>query len=63
MWILLVAVPAVCTLLIFTAALRDRVPGVPAVLEQPPEDDPVQAALLWSAWRGSARSSSGRRAW
>lgn len=61
-WILLVAVPVVCLLFIVMAALRDRVPGVPAILEQPPEDDPVQAALLWSAWRGQLSPRNAYRA-
>ena len=38
-------------LLIALAGWRDRVPGVPELLEQPPEADPVQGALLWSGWQ------------
>lgn len=61
-WILLVAVPVVCTLFILMAALRDRVPGVPAILDEPPEDDAVQGALLWSAWRGHLSPQNAYRA-
>ncbi|HET8527034.1 MAG TPA: DUF2207 domain-containing protein [Actinomycetota bacterium] len=53
-WVLnlLIGVPVALALLVLLARYRDRVPGVPRLLEQPPEDDPVQGALLWSAWQG-----------
>jgi uncharacterized membrane protein YgcG len=60
--ILLVAIPAVCALFALMARLRDRVDGVPAILEQPPEDDSVICALLWSAWRGHLAPQNAYRA-
>jgi uncharacterized membrane protein len=44
------------------ARLRDRVRDVPAMLEQPPDDDSVGAALLWSAWRGHLSPRNAYRA-
>jgi uncharacterized membrane protein len=52
LWIVLWGLPAAFAALVLLAWLRDRVRGVPRVLEDPPEDDAVVAALLWSAWRG-----------
>jgi predicted membrane protein DUF2207 len=53
-WVLylLIGVPVALALLVLLARYRDRVPGVPKLLEQPPEDDPVQGAVLWSVWQG-----------
>lgn len=56
--VLVVAMP----LLTFIAGLRDRIPEVPKYLEQPPEDDAVEAALLWSAWRGHLTPQNAYRA-
>jgi uncharacterized membrane protein YgcG len=61
-WILLVGVPVAMLLLIWLARLRDRVPEVPELLEQPPEPDPVQGALLWSAWQGHLSPHNAYRA-
>ncbi len=63
-WVLylLVGVPVALALLVLLARYRDRVPGVPKVLEQPPEDDPVQGAVLWSAWRGRLSPQNAYRA-
>ena len=63
-WVLylLVGVPVAMVLLIALARWRDRVPGVPEVLEQPPEPDPVQGALLWSAWQGHLSARNAYRA-
>lgn len=63
-WVLwlLVGVPLACALLVLLAKLRDRVRDVPPILEQPPEDDPVAAALLWSAWRGHLSPKNAYRA-
>jgi len=55
-------VPVLMVLLIALARLRDRVPGVPELLEQPPEPDPVQGALLWSAWQGHLSPQNAYRA-
>ena len=60
--ILLVAVPLALVLLVWIARVRDRVADVPDVLEQPPEDDSVAAALLWSAWRGHVSPQNAYRA-
>jgi hypothetical protein len=59
---LLVAVPVACALLVLLARVRDRVPDAPELLEQPPEDDAVAAALLWSAWRGHLSPQNAYRA-
>jgi hypothetical protein len=59
---LLVGVPLACALLVYVARLRDRVSDVPEVLEQPPEEDSVGAALLWSAWRGHLSPQNAYRA-
>jgi uncharacterized membrane protein YgcG len=59
---LLVGVPVACALFVLLARLRDRVPDVPDLLEQPPEDDAVAAALLWSAWRGHLAPQNAYRA-
>jgi uncharacterized membrane protein YgcG len=59
---LLVGVPVVLALFVVMARLRDRVPDVPEILEQPPEDDPVGAALLWSAWQGFLAPQNAYRA-
>jgi Predicted membrane protein (DUF2207) len=63
-WVLylLIGVPFALALLVLLARYRDRVPGVPKLLEQPPEDDPVQGAVLWSAWRGHLSPQSAYRA-
>jgi hypothetical protein len=60
--VLLVALPVVMVLLVLLARLRDRIPEVPRLLEQPPEPDAVQAALLWSAWRGHLSPRNAYRA-
>ena len=63
-WVLylLAAVPIALALLVLLARLRDRVADVPDLLEQPPEDDAVAAALLWSAWLGSLSPKNAYRA-
>ena len=60
--ILLVAVPLALAGLVLFARYRDRVPGVPKILEEPPEDDPVEAAVLWSAWEGHLSPQNAYRA-
>jgi uncharacterized membrane protein YgcG len=59
---LLIGVPLAMVALIALAAYRDRVPDVPGLLEQPPETDPVQGALLWSAWQGHLSPKNAYRA-
>ena len=63
-WVLylLIGVPVALALLVLLARYRDRVPGVPKLLEQPPEDDPVEGAVLWSAWQGHLSPQSAYRA-
>ena len=48
--------------LVLIARRRDRVPGVPDVLQEPPETDSVEEALLWSAWRGHLSLTNAYRA-
>lgn len=52
--VLLGAVPAFMLLMVLLARRRDRVRGVPSILQEPPEPSvhPVELALLWSAYRG-----------
>jgi uncharacterized membrane protein YgcG len=59
---LLIGVPLALALLVLLARYRDRAPGVPNVLEEPPEDDAVAAAALWSAWRGHLSPQNAYRA-
>jgi uncharacterized membrane protein len=59
---LLVGVPVAMVLLIWVARWRDQVPEVPDLIEQPPEPDPVQGALLWSAWQGHLSPQNAYRA-
>lgn len=59
---LLLAMPILMVLLVLLAKARDRIPDVPRLIEQPPETDAVQAALLWSAWRGSLSPRNAYRA-
>ena len=59
---LLIGVPVSMVLLIALARLRDQVPEVPELLEQPPEPDPVQGAILWSAWQGHLSPQNAYRA-
>jgi uncharacterized membrane protein YgcG len=63
-WVLylLIGVPALLALLVLMAKARDRVPGIPNVLEQPPDEDAVTGALLWSAWRGHLSPQNAYRA-
>jgi uncharacterized membrane protein YgcG len=51
-WLVLM-IPALMAGLVLIAYRRDRVPGVPRHLQEPPEDiHPVELAYLWSAYRG-----------
>ena len=60
--ILFLALPVVMLLLVLLAKTRDRIREVPKLLEQPPEPDAVQGALLWSAWRGHLSPQNAYRA-
>jgi uncharacterized membrane protein YgcG len=62
-WVLLVAVPLFMALMVLVAFRRDRVPGVPRHLQEPPEDiHPVDLAMLWSAYRGRLAPQNAYRA-
>jgi uncharacterized membrane protein YgcG len=63
-WVLylLLGVPVALALLVLLSRYRDRVPGVPKILEQPPEEDPVQGSVLWSAWAGHLSPQNAYRA-
>jgi uncharacterized membrane protein YgcG len=63
-WVLylLLGVPVALALLVLLARYRDRVPGIPKILEQPPEEDPVQGSVLWSAWAGHLSPQNAYRA-
>lgn len=61
--VLLVLVPLFCLAMVLLARRRDRVPGVPRYLQEPPEDlHPVDLAMLWSAYRGSLKPKNAYRA-
>jgi len=48
------AFPVLLAAMLIVAARRDRVPGVPALLPEPPEDiHPVDLAALWCAYHHS----------
>lgn len=49
---LMFGVPLLLAGFVLMSRLRDRVPGAPKVLSEPPEDDVVEAAFLWDAWLG-----------
>jgi uncharacterized membrane protein len=52
--VLMILIPLLMAGLVAVAYRRDRVPGVPRHLQEPPEDvHPVELAYLWSAYRGS----------
>jgi uncharacterized membrane protein YgcG len=59
---LLIGVPVALALLVLLARYRDRAPGVPRILQEPPEDDAVAAAALWSAWQGRLAPQNAYRA-
>jgi uncharacterized membrane protein len=52
-WILLAAETLVFVVAVVVSRIRDRVPGVPDLLQDPPEElHPVDLAQLWGAARG-----------
>jgi uncharacterized membrane protein len=62
-WVLLFLVPLYCAVMVLVARRRDRVPGVPRYLQEPPEDiHPVDLAMLWSASRSSVEPKNAYRA-
>ncbi|MFN2543265.1 MAG: DUF2207 domain-containing protein [Actinomycetota bacterium] len=61
--VLYAVLPMVFLLLVLLAFLRDRVPGIPGHLQEPPEDiHPVQLAYLWAAYRGRFSPKNAYRA-
>jgi uncharacterized membrane protein YgcG len=53
-WVAVVALPVLFALLLLIARLRDRVPGVPRIIPDPPEDiEPMHLVQLWGAYRGA----------
>ncbi|HEX2025719.1 MAG TPA: DUF2207 domain-containing protein, partial [Actinomycetota bacterium] len=61
--VLLVVVPLFMVAMVVVARRRDRVPGVPRYLQEPPEEiHPVDLAMLWSAYRGSLEPKNAYRA-
>ena len=61
--ILLVLVPLFMVAMVVLARRRDRVPGTPRYLQEPPEDiHPVDLAMLWSAYRRSLQPKNAYRA-
>ncbi|MGH2692369.1 MAG: DUF2207 family protein [Actinomycetota bacterium] len=53
MWIAMGALPLVLAMLVVISRLRDRVPGVPAMMQTPPEDiHPVELAQMWAVANG-----------
>jgi uncharacterized membrane protein YgcG len=62
-WVLLVAVPLFAAAMVVVARRRDRVPGIPRHLQEPPEDThPVDLAMLWSASQGHLEPKNAYRA-
>lgn len=62
-WVLLFAVPLFAATMVMVARRRDRVPGVPRYLQEPPEDiHPVDLAMLWSAAEGHLEPKNAYRA-
>jgi uncharacterized membrane protein len=60
---LMVLVPLFCAGMVLLARRRDRVPNVPRVLSEPPEDiHPVDLAMLWSAYRRRLQAKNAYRA-
>ena len=55
LWVVLLIVFAILLpVLVIVARRRDRVPGVPRILQEPPEAiHPVDLAVLWNSWHHS----------
>lgn len=61
-WVLVFVAPLVYLGLVAIARIRDRVPGVPRLLQDPPEDlHPMQLAQLWGAYRGAVNPQDAYR--
>ena len=58
----IVGLPLLFAAMVLIARRRDRVPGVPRHLQEPPEDiHPVELAYLWAAYRGDTTPKSAYR--
>lgn len=61
-WPLLPAVPILMALLVVVSRRRDRVSGVPRMLQEPPEDlAPMDLARLWGSYRGTLSPAAAYR--
>jgi uncharacterized membrane protein YgcG len=61
--VLMVLVPLFFVSMVVLSRRRDRIPGVPRFLREPPEDiHPVDLAMLWSAYRGRLQPKNAYRA-
>ena len=62
-WALFFILPAFLITMVLLARRRDRVPGVPSHMNEPPEDiHPVELAVLWSTSHGSLSPKTAYRA-
>jgi uncharacterized membrane protein YgcG len=62
-WALFFLLPVIMVALVAVARRRDRVPGVPSHLNEPPENiHPVELAVLWSTSQGSLAPKTAYRA-
>jgi uncharacterized membrane protein YgcG len=62
-WITAGVLPLVFLLLVVSARLRDRTPGVPRLIPDPPEDiHPMELVQLWGAYRGAVDTQDAYRA-
>jgi uncharacterized membrane protein len=54
LYLLLGAIPVILAALVVLSRLRDRVPGVPRIIQEPPEDiHPMDLARLWGQANGT----------
>ncbi|MGH2724329.1 MAG: DUF2207 family protein [Actinomycetota bacterium] len=61
-WGLLIGLPLLLAVLVLVSGLRERVPGVPRLLREPPEEiHPVRLAHLWAVYRGKTSQRTAYR--
>jgi uncharacterized membrane protein YgcG len=61
-WFAVAALPVLFVLLVVVARLRDRTPGIPRVIPDPPEDiHPMDLVQLWGAYRGAVDTQDAYR--
>lgn len=52
-WAVLAGIPVALLLIVVLSRFRDRMPGIPLILQEPPEDlHPVELSYLWDAYEG-----------